>query len=176
MSDKEKKLKEKILKLAKRLNQFTANDLLIISGIEERFLTLILNELIKEAQIIKANNGKFVYLGSIKKRNVLPITKANVSFYNASINFMEKAKTKCTVLTYKSYKSNLENHLIPFFRGFQAIEIKPENIDILIKRKLAEGLSPKSINNIVILLGTILEKALKERYIPYNPVRAVERL
>ena len=65
---------------------------------------------------------------------------------------------------------------IPFFKKFRVSDIKPENIDEFIEVKISESLSTKTIDNIIKLLGSIFEKALKDRYIQNNPTRAVRRI
>ena len=86
------------------------------------------------------------------------------------------SEQKCTSSTFKSYKSTLNKHLIPFFKKFRVSDIKPENIDEFIEVKISESLSTKTIDNIIKLLGSIFEKALKDRYIQNNPTRAVRRI
>jgi integrase len=79
--------------------------------------------------------------------------------------------------TVRNYRSSLERHLLPFFGGYglTKLEAEPELVDRFIAQKMREGLSPKTVSNLVIDLGVILKQAVRWRLMRSNPVRDAER-
>ncbi len=61
----------------------------------------------------------------------------------------------------------LENHLLPVF-GQHKEEIKEKEVQQFILQKLSEGLSQKSIKDIVIILNMILKFGAKNKWIHYS--------
>jgi len=168
-------IQDKILKIIKGLNTFSQDDLVIMADIDEFDAEEVLAELVENSVITKVSDDKFKFIEKIRKIKRPQVQKGKIGFITASQNFMLISEQKCTPSTFKSYKSTLNKHLIPFFKNFRISDIKPENIDEFIEVKIGESLSNKSIDNIVKLLGSIFEKALKDRYIQFNPARAVKR-
>lgn len=167
---------DRILKIIKGLNTFSPDDIVVMTEYDEDEAAEILDKLTYGKIIQKLAEDKYRYITKVRKTRKPQIKKGIIGFKKASEAFMREAECKCTASTFKSYKSGLNKHLIPFFTEFRVSSIKPENIDQFIEHKMEEGLSHKSIDNILKLLGSILEKALKDRYIPFNPARAVKRL
>ncbi|HSA05715.1 MAG TPA: hypothetical protein P5556_00890 [Candidatus Gastranaerophilales bacterium] len=168
-------IQDKVLKIIKGLNIFTLDDIAVMTDLNENEIAKILDKLLSDKIIQKLSWDKYRHIPNVRKTKRPQLRKGIIGFETASKNFMREAENKCTASTFKSYKCSLNKHLIPFFIEFRVTQIKPENIDQFIEQKLTEGLSPKSIDNIVKLLGSILEKSLKDRYIPFNPARAVRR-
>lgn len=80
---------------------------------------------------------------------------------------------KSTIISYKGY---LKNHLLPYFANRKIIDIKVNEIQSYIKLKQNEGLSAKTINNSLILMGSIFKRAVLQGYIGQNPVYLVKKL
>lgn len=168
-------MKDKILKTVKGLRKFSIEDISIISEIDENEVTSIIQELINENKVLKISDNEYIKVEKVQKKKNLNTSKGRIGFKTAAQSFMVEAESKCTPSTFRSYKSALNKHLNPFFQEHRVCQIKPENIDEFIQYKIDEGLSNKTIDNIAKLLGSILEKALKDRYITFNPARAVKR-
>ena len=169
-------IQDRILKIVKGLNTFSQDDLVIMAGIYEDEAEEVLAELVENSVIAVIADDKFKFIEKIRKIKRPQVQKGKIGFISASQNFMLISEQKCTSSTFKSYKSTLNKHLIPFFKKFRVSDIKPENIDEFIEVKISESLSTKTIDNIIKLLGSIFEKALKDRYIQNNPTRAVRRI
>lgn len=168
-------MKGKILKTVKGLRKFSIEDVSLITEIDEIDVAPIIQELIEENKVLKIGDNQYMKTEKIQKRRSLTTVKGRIGFKTAAKSFMVEAEKKCTASTFRSYKSALNKHLNPFFQEHRVCQIKPENIDEFIQYKIDEGLSNKTIDNIAKLLGSILEKALKDRYISFNPARAVKR-
>lgn len=70
----------------------------------------------------------------------------------------------------------MKNHLLPYFVNRKIIDIKVNEIQFYIKLKQDEGLSAKTINNSLILMGSIFKRAVLQGYIGQNPVYLVKKL
>ena len=68
--------------------------------------------------------------------------------------------------SYSAYMLLIENHLLPAF-GHQ-IEIKEAEVQKFVFRKLDEGLSPKTIKDILIVLKMILKFGMKNKVFEYQ--------
>ena len=77
--------------------------------------------------------------------------------------------------TLEGYESMLRVHLLPFFGDVALDRISPRDIEQFIAVKLADGLSPKSIRNVLIFLGGIYAYAELHDLVAMNPVRRVEK-
>ncbi|GHT01943.1 transposase [Bacteroidia bacterium] len=69
--------------------------------------------------------------------------------------------------TYSAYMLLLENHLLPAFGNKQHIE--ETDVQAFVFQKLEEGLSQKSIKDILIVLKMVLKFGAKNKLCEYNP-------
>ncbi len=79
--------------------------------------------------------------------------------------------------TLENYRYILDGHLLPYFDDLvlAELEARPELIDGYIALKAEEGLSPKTIQNHLLLLNVMLRRALVWRLIRSNPVASIDR-
>ncbi len=79
--------------------------------------------------------------------------------------------------TIENYRYLLSRHLLPFFAGvpLAELEARPELIDAYIALKSKAGLSPKSIQNHLLLLNVMFRRAIVWRLIRTNPVASIDR-
>src|SRR3954451_25281523 len=79
--------------------------------------------------------------------------------------------------TIENYRYILDGHLVPYFGDLvlTEVEARPELIDGYIALKAEEGLSPKTIQNHLLLLSVMLRRALVWRLIRSNPVLSIDR-
>ncbi len=79
--------------------------------------------------------------------------------------------------TLENYRYILDGHLLPYFDDLvlTELEARPELIDGYIALKAEEGLSPKTIQNHLLLLNVMLRRALVWRLIRSNPVSSIDR-
>ncbi len=78
--------------------------------------------------------------------------------------------------TLMDYKLTINRHLAPTLGHVQLVELerRPELIEGYITRKLAEGLSPKTVRNHLGLLSRMFTIAVRWRLVRTNPVELVE--
>ncbi len=79
--------------------------------------------------------------------------------------------------TTDGYRQALRRHLLPAFGHLQLTELerRPELVDRYIARKTEQGLAPKTVTNHLLLLQTMLKRAVRWRLISRNPVAEAER-
>lgn len=106
-------------------------------------------------------------------------TKGNKSltFQNAADNYLKlHAELHCKLSTLEFYKACLKKHLLPYFGSLKLVDITPNTINQFMFQKVQEGLSPKSINHFITLLGSVIQKMVDDEIIARNPVSKVKRL
>jgi integrase len=75
------------------------------------------------------------------------------------------------------YKAMLKNHILKELGDLRLEDITPSTIDRYVARKRKQGkLSPKTINNHIRLIHTMLERAVRWRLLKINPAAAVDKL
>ena len=77
--------------------------------------------------------------------------------------------------TIRSYQSNLDGHIEPFFGASQLAEVTMASVQEFIKALLGKGLSAKTIGNVIVILKEMFKHAVQWRYLDANPVQYVER-
>lgn len=76
-----------------------------------------------------------------------------------------------------TYKATLRNHLRPEFdaEDLVALSRRPEAFERYAAAKIAEGLSPKTVRNHLVLLGLMFKTARRWRWVVENPLDLVDR-
>src|SRR6267142_2195493 len=77
--------------------------------------------------------------------------------------------------TLRSYRSNLEGHIAPFFGAMPLSEVRLASVQEFIKVLLGKGLSPKTIGNVIVILKEMFKHAVQWGHLDANPVQYVER-
>ena len=77
--------------------------------------------------------------------------------------------------TIRSYQSNLDSHIEPFFGARQLAEVTLASVQEFIKALLGKSLSAKTIGNVIVILKEMFKHAVQWGYLDANPVQYVER-
>jgi len=77
--------------------------------------------------------------------------------------------------TLEDYRGYLRRHLEPFFGDRPIDRIEPGHVVGYVKRKRAQGLSPKSVQNHLTFLNGVFVFAKKRGWVGTNPLSAVDR-
>jgi integrase len=77
--------------------------------------------------------------------------------------------------TLRSYQSNLDGHIAPFFGAMSLSEVTLASVQQFIKVLLGKGLSPKTIGNVIVILKEMLKHAVQWGHLDANPVQYIER-
>ncbi|MHC4197869.1 MAG: tyrosine-type recombinase/integrase [Planctomycetota bacterium] len=78
--------------------------------------------------------------------------------------------------TYGLYQGYINCHIAPFFGKFVTKDISPESVDEFKSYLIQKNLSPKSINNILVLLKGILKYAYQKGYTNKDLGEHIKRL
>ena len=76
--------------------------------------------------------------------------------------------------TQVAYNVDLDRHLLPTFGPILMDAIEPEHVDYFVSAKLGDGLSPKTVSNLLGTLRVVFKVALRWRVVQTNPVLLVE--
>jgi integrase len=77
--------------------------------------------------------------------------------------------------TMRSYQSNLDGHIAPFFGAMLLAEVTLTSVQEFIKTLLGKGLSAKTIGNVIVILKEVFKHAVQWGHLDANPVQYVER-
>lgn len=76
--------------------------------------------------------------------------------------------------TYRSYEQTLRNHLIPELGRLPLRKLGPQHVRAMINRKLAAGLSPRSVAYLRVVMRAALNQARKWNLVVRNVAELVE--
>jgi integrase len=96
-------------------------------------------------------------------------------FHEFADEWWGRRKVQLAENTQADYEWRLEVHLIPFFAETPLDRISVDQIDRYVSEKLRGGLSPRSVNMTLTILGAILENAVDRELIARNPARGKNR-
>lgn len=77
--------------------------------------------------------------------------------------------------TYETYETHIERHIVPVLGHIPLAKLHPLQLDDFKAEKLDEGLSPRTVDSILITLSQAVKRAVQLRLLPYNPVDSIER-
>lgn len=108
-----------------------------------------------------------------QQRGILA-TGPNVTLQEYLENWLENIhKPTIRLSTYLNYRKQLNNYLVPGLGAIKLQKLTPQQVQTFYTRKINEGLSPKSVNNIHGVLHKALDNAVKWNILPRNVCDAV---
>lgn len=157
---------KKVLTLAKNLNSFSVEDVLMMTGLDLVDAENILSNLITEKQLNYENDKYFFVSKStysstivIKENKLEPVwTNYELNFVDASKLFLQEyANKNCSPETQRTYNSIFKNNLNLFFKDFLLEDIIIDDINQFRESFLKRCYSEKRIKNSVALLNQLLK-------------------
>ena len=148
-----------IEKLAKRLQEFTLDEIEIIA---EADLGTVLEQLLNEGKIA-FEQGRYRYVEKAETIDYAIFSaeaKGNepLNFETAVKYFLEKyAKTSCTKRTYETYESIFRINILPFFRGKIVQEITIGDIKAFYTSCKTRNLGHRRLKNTLTQLNQLLK-------------------
>jgi integrase len=70
--------------------------------------------------------------------------------------------------TYRDYAGHVRNHIAPELGRLKLAKLTSAHVQVLYRKKLDSGLSPRTVNYIHATLHKALEQAVRWRLVPYN--------
>jgi integrase len=110
------------------------------------------------------------------RRGTLPgMVRTGANFTDAAAEFLRYTEHDrgCKPSTLRDYRSNLEAHLLPAFGSLTLESITPAAIDAW--RGSLTGLSSRTKNKLLVVMGGVMRRAQRVWGLPSNPVASVEK-
>ena len=110
------------------------------------------------------------------RRGTLPgLVRTGVTFADAAAEFLRYAADDrgCKPSTLRDYRSNLEAHLLPAFGSMELEAITPAAIETW--RASLPGLSSRTKNKLLVVMGGVMRRAQHVWGLRSNPVAGVEK-
>ena len=101
----------------------------------------------------------------------------DATFEQFSILWLDKyARPRLKESTLDSYARHIRLHWIPAFGGLPLQRLTTSVMEAAVSDLLASGLSPKSVNNALVVLKLMLKHAVRWNYLAVNPATDVDRV
>lgn len=86
-------------------------------------------------------------------------------------NWIERNKNNIQPTTYDGYVHMLKKHIYPYFKAIKlkVIDVKALHLETYYNEKINSGLSPKTVRHHHRLISPVLQDALKNELIKFNP-------
>ncbi len=105
------------------------------------------------------------------------IKDKNIKFKDVIENFIKLyVEVNLKPSTIRSYKDHYRLHLKGFFKEIKLNDVNTLIISQFVKQKQKEGLSAKTINNILTSIGTVFNWAIENGYTVFNPAQRIKKL
>lgn len=108
-------------------------------------------------------------LEAIKRAEKPPQRSWQVKLCDVALEWLEMAKIKVKESTYALYRRNVESHIIPLVGGLKLSQVTSQRLTAFVGDLLTRGrcdgkggLEPETVQDICVLLGSILEFAKTE--------------
>ena len=171
---------DKILKVAKRLKTFTLEDIVMFCDIDADSA----KKFIQESENIKPVGDKFEYVETVKTEDKFKIIDKNIQSKNSDITviyaceiFLDNCRNRdIKINTIKAYKTFINAHIIPYFKGFVLKDITVVDVESFRKCMLHKQISERRIKNVLTFLNQIIKHFQNEGYIDKTCVFEVKRI
>ena len=171
---------DKILKVAKRLKTFTLEDIAMFCEID----TNTARTFLQKSENIKPCGNKFEYIETAKAKDTfkiidknIPCKYSDITVTDACISFLNVSQSRnIKQNTVKAYKTFINAHIIPYFKGFVLKDITVSHVESFRKCMQMKQISERRIKNILTLLNQIIKYFQNEGYIDKTCVFEVKRV
>ena len=135
----------------------------------------------KEAERLLAERVREIGRGTYRR------PAEQVSFEGLAQAFLENAKANVRETTFKDYHGNLNRHLLPWFKGWKARDIRradPEAarrpiygapyVESFRAHLLDSGIGRRTVNKCLTLLGSLFLYAIRREWLETNPAKGTK--
>ena len=123
----------------------------------------------KEAQQKLGEMIKLVQTGVHRSPKEIPL------FEDVAASWLNSKQTVVRFSTLKQYRSHLAVHLNPFLGRIRINRITFDVVEQYKAQRLQDGVSVATFNKVLTTLGSIMQYAVRARYVDHNVVREVDR-
>ena len=171
---------DKILKVAKRLKTFTLEDIVMFCEIDAETA----KKFLRESENVKLCGDKFEYIETVKTEDKfkiidqnIPCKNSDITVTDACISFLNVSQSRnIKQNTVKAYKTFINAHIIPYFKGFVLKDITVSDVENFRKCMQNKQISERRIKNILTFLNQIIKYFQNEGYIDKTCVFEVKRI
>lgn len=171
---------DKILKVAKRLKTFTLEDIVMFCDIDKDTA----EKFVYESENIKLVGNKFEYVEAAKTEDKFKIIDKNILCKNSDITVIDACNLFLDICknrnikqnTVKAYKTFINAHIIPYFKGFVLKDITVSDVESFRRCIQHKQITERRIKNILTLLNQIIKHFQNEGYIDKTCVFEVKRI
>ena len=171
---------DKILKVAKRLKTFTLEDIVMFCEID----TNTAGTFLQKSENIKPCGDKFEYIEAVQTEDKFKIIDKNIPCIDSDITVLEACNLFLNICqnrdikqnTVKAYKTFINAHIIPYFKGFVLKDITVSDVESFRKCMQNKQISERRIKNILTFLNQIIKHFQNEGYISKTCIFEVKRL
>lgn len=171
---------DKILKVAKRLKTFTLEDIVMFCAID----TNTAGTFLQKSENIKPCGNKFEYIETAKAKDTFKIIDKNIPCKNSDITVTDACNSFLNICqnrniklnTAKAYKTFINAHIIPYFKGFVLKDITVSDVESFKKCMQNKQISERRSKNILTLLNQIIKHFQNEGYINKTCIFEVKRI
>lgn len=83
--------------------------------------------------------------------------------------WLEVSKAKVRPQSYKNYENTVRLHIMPTLGTRRASSVRPSDIELLLVRRLEDGLKPKTVATIQTVVYGIFKRAVRDGVVRANP-------
>jgi len=98
---------------------------------------------------------------------------SDISFQEFSLKWLEAKKLRVKPSTYRGYKGDLKNHIIPILKYELLSTVTREKVEDLLNA-IRNRRSAATVNNVRLLILMIFNHAKSFRYVSFNPVEEIK--
>jgi len=104
------------------------------------------------------------------------VKPTDIIFKDFSGKWLEAyARVSVKPSTFRTYENTIHHHLIPAFGDSELKQILPERIQSYVS-ELRKQRSPKTVNNVIILLRTMFKYARRWKYVREDPMQDIDNM
>jgi len=134
---------EELLKLAKRLKEFTLCDMVLLTEIEEKIVKHYLDEFIFYGIIRTKVGNRYVFLK--EPDTPIEIPSVGIKLADALNIYIQKCLKSRKPSTSRGHRIYTDKHILPFFKDKSISDISPMDIVEFIKHIQSQGYTHRTV-------------------------------
>lgn len=108
---------------------------------------------------------------ALRTGGLAPTSMRQATLADAIADWLPTAGARLTQTTYDSYMATLKLHVIPQLGDRPVAAITPADVEDWANARLQAGVGPATVRRAGAILSSVMQRAVKARAIPSNPVR-----
>jgi len=105
----------------------------------------------------------------------LPVQVKRQTLAQFAQHWLAEKEGSVRPMTFESYSTAMRVHILPALGRHELTALQPQHVQALLKAKRTAGLSPRTVENILVVLGIALKQALRWELVARNVASLVDR-